>query len=79
LFNQIAPLAAAWYVLWGIPLAAVTGTLEIFVVAMPLATALIDSTNGVLGAGIAIAAGLLIVLAIDARAMLRRVPSSASA
>jgi hypothetical protein len=71
LFPQIAPLAAAWYLLWGMPYAAVTGTLEAFVIAMPLASVLIDSTNTLALPGIAIAVALGVFLAVDVSTMIR--------
>jgi hypothetical protein len=71
LFPQIAPLAAAWYLLWGMPYAAVTGTLEAFVIAMPLATVLIDSTNSLALPGIAIAAALGVFLIVDLSTIIR--------
>jgi hypothetical protein len=37
LFHQMAPLAAAWYIFWGIPYALATASLEIYLVAFPLA------------------------------------------
>ena len=51
--------------------AAVTGTLEAFVIAMPLATVLIDSTNSLALPGIAIAAALGVFLIVDLSTIIR--------
>jgi hypothetical protein len=53
------------------PYAAVTGTLEAFVIAMPLASVLIDSTNTLALPGIAIAVALGVFLAVDVSTMIR--------
>ena len=42
LFGQLAPLAAPWYLLWGLPYALVTGTATALLVSLPVATAALD-------------------------------------
>ena len=77
LFAQVAPLAAAWYVLWGIPYAAATGTLAAFIVVMPLATALIDANSSLTLPGVALAIALGILLTIDVYQTTRHVAAPA--
>ncbi len=66
LFAQVAPLAAPWYVLWGIPYAAVTGRLSPFLIVMPLCVVLLDPTTNLTWPAAALATALGVVLALDA-------------
>jgi hypothetical protein len=71
LFAQVAPLAAPWYLLWGIPYAAVTERLTAFLIAMPLCAALLDPTSNLTWPAAALATALGVVLAVDAYATRR--------
>ncbi len=42
LFQQMSPLAAPWYLLWGIPYALATGSIESYLISLPLAGAVLD-------------------------------------
>ncbi len=42
LFGQLAPLAAPWYMLWGLPYALVSGAAAVLLGSLPLTTALLD-------------------------------------
>jgi hypothetical protein len=42
IFAQLSPFAAAWYLFWGLPYALATETLTLFLVPLPLLTAMRD-------------------------------------
>ena len=42
LFQQLPVLAAPWYLYWGLPYALATGVIEIYVVALPAFSAILD-------------------------------------
>ncbi len=63
LFNQLAPLGAPWYLLWGLPYAIVTGTATLFFVSLPIAAVALDYDFDIASSGSFVIA-IAVVLAV---------------
>jgi hypothetical protein len=61
-FGQMAPLAAPWYLLWGIPYALASGSVEFYLVALPLAATQAERLSAVSAVVLFV---VMAILAID--------------
>ncbi len=71
LFQQLAILAAPWYLFWGVPYAIATDSIEIYLVALPPAAALLGEASKLHGAWQSVLFVVVLILGTDIYASLR--------